>query len=148
MYKKLTNGHKLNEIRRLVVSSTGKYIIIGVSVYIIELLVIFILQNLKYSSLVAVGSSFWVGLLFSFILQKFITFKDRRVKHRILIPQIITFSILVLFNFGFTLLLVKLLSPRFSAIIIRTIALGITTIWNFYIYRTRIFNMSKTVLFD
>jgi len=148
MYKKLTNGHKLNEIRRLVVSSTGKYIIIGVSVYIIELLVIFILQNLKYSSLVAVGSSFWVGLLFSFILQKFITFKDRRLKHRILIPQVIAFSILVLFNFGFTLLLVKLLSPRFSAIIIRTIALGITTIWNFYIYRTRIFNMSKTVLFD
>ncbi|MGD0284364.1 MAG: GtrA family protein [Candidatus Saccharimonadales bacterium] len=120
-----------------------RYIIIGVSVYLFEVLTIVVAQKLGASAVIAVGLSFWLGLILSFILQKIVTFHDRELHHRILIPQILVFSILVLFNFGFTLLVTKLLSPPVPAVIARTIALAITTIWNFYIYKRHIFRTMR-----
>jgi putative flippase GtrA len=117
-----------------------RYLLIGVSVYLLELLVIVVAQNGGASPVAAVGLSFWVGLVVSFGLQKVVTFGDRRTHHSILLPQIVAFSLLVLFNFGFTILVTKLLSGTVPAVVSRTVALGITTIWNFYLYRTRIFN--------
>jgi len=68
--------------------------------------------------------------------------------HRILLPQLIAVSLLVLFNFGFTILVTKLLSGHLPAAVARTIALGTTTIWNFYIYRTRVFKTDDLPLID
>jgi len=45
----------------------------------------------------------------------------------------------VLFNFGFTLALTKLLEHVLPAVVTRTLAVGMTTLWNFYLYKTRIF---------
>jgi putative flippase GtrA len=116
-----------------------RYIIIGGSVYLFELLVIEVALRLGQSSVVAIGLSFWLGLIVSFLLQKFVTFQNKELHHRILLPQVLAFSLLVLFNFGFTILLAKLLAHKLPAVITRTVALGITTLWNFYLYRTRIF---------
>ena len=116
-----------------------RYLIIGGSIYVLELLVIVVAQKLGASAVVAVGLSFWIGLIVSFVLQKVVTFGDRRVHHKVLLPQILAFSALVLFNFAFTILVTKLLTPHVPAVISRTVALGITTIWNFYLYKTRIF---------
>jgi putative flippase GtrA len=116
-----------------------KYVIVGGSVYALELLCIVIAQHLGASPVVAVGTSFWIGLIISFIFQKLITFGDLRIHHKILVPQILAFTLLVLFNFGFTLLVTKLLTGKLPAVATRTIALGMTTMWNFYLYRTRIF---------
>jgi putative flippase GtrA len=127
------------KIKHLLQRPSHRYLLIGGSVYALELVVILLAQLLGASALVAVGLSFWIGLLVSFGLQKLITFNDRRLHHRILIPQIAAFCLLVAWNFGFTLLLTQLLSPRLPAVITRTCALGITTIWNFYLYKTRIF---------
>jgi putative flippase GtrA len=116
-----------------------RYLVIGVSVYLFELLVIIVAQSLGASAALAVGLSFWLGLLISFALQKFVTFNDKRIHHRVLLPQVIAFSLLVAFNFSFTLGVTALLSPGLPATVTRTIALGVTTIWNFYLYKTRIF---------
>jgi putative flippase GtrA len=116
------------------------YLIIGVSVYAFELLVIVVAQWLGASSLLAVGLSFWLGLLVSFGFQKIVTFGDKRLHHRVVVAQLSAFSLLVLFNFGFTLLVTRLLTHVVPAVLCRTLALGITTIWNFYLYKTRIFN--------
>lgn len=120
--------------------SNRRYITIGISVYLFEILVIIIAQWLGASPVLAVGISYWMGLVVSFILQKIVTFKDARMHHKVLIPQIIAFCLLVLFNFGLTLLITKLLSPPLPAVLSRTIALGLTTIWNFYLYKYHIFN--------
>jgi putative flippase GtrA len=127
------------KLRVLLQQPGYRYLVVGVSVYIFELLVIVAAQRLGAGAVLAVGLSFWLGLLVSFGLQKAVTFSDRRTHHRVLLPQIAAFSLLVLFNFGFTLLVTKLLSPPVPAVITRTIALGITTFWNFYLYKTRIF---------
>jgi putative flippase GtrA len=120
-----------------------RYLITGVSVYLFELAVIFAAQAAGASSIVAVGLSFWSGLVLSFIIQKFFTFSDKRTHHKVLIPQVVAVTLLVLFNFGFTLLVTKLLQDRLPPTVTRTLALGITTMWNFYLYKTRIFKKSE-----
>jgi len=57
----------------------------------------------------------------------------------VVIPQIIAFCVLVLWNFGFTLLVAHILADLVPVAVTRTVALGITTIWNFYLYKTHIF---------
>jgi putative flippase GtrA len=116
-----------------------RYLTIGGSVYLFELIVIFVAQAKGASSVVAVGISFWLGLVVSFALQKLVTFSDKRLHHKVLIPQVIAFSLLVLFNFGFTIIVTDLLKSHLPPAVTRTLALGVTTIWNFYLYRTRIF---------
>jgi putative flippase GtrA len=124
-----------------------RYLVVGVSVYILELIIIFVAQAFGASAVVAVALSFWLGLLVSFALQKIVTFDDKRLHHQVLLPQILAFSLLVLFNFGFTILMTKLLAHVIPAVIIRTIALGITTIWNFYLYKTRIFKSQENFVY-
>lgn len=124
-----------------------RYLIIGISVYLFELLVIAVAQRFGANNIVAVGLSFWLGLSVSFILQKLITFQDKRTHHKVLIPQLVAFSVLVLFNFGFTLLVTQLFSGILPATATRTVALGITTIWNFYLYKTRIFKTNDNPVY-
>lgn len=133
-------------LRDCVAQPIGRYLVIGASVYLFELLVIFMVQQLGGSALLAVGLSFWLGLILSFILTKFVTFQDRRTHRKVVIPQVIAVTLLVLFNFGFTILVTKLLIHALPAVATRTLALGITTIWNFYLYRTRIFKTSTPVI--
>ena len=123
-----------------------RYLVIGVSVYAFELVVIVVAQHYGASAVVAVALGFWLGLLVSFALQKLVTFSDKRLNHKVLIPQVVAFSLLVLFNFGFTVLVTKLLQHVVPAVITRTLALGITTIWNFYLYKTRIFKQDTSPL--
>jgi putative flippase GtrA len=120
-----------------------RYLKIGVSVFAFELIVIVVAQKLGASAVLAVALSFWMGLLVSFLLQKLVTFDDRRLHHKILVPQIIAFSLLVLFNFLFTILVTRVTSDSMPAGLSRTIALALTTIWNFYLYKTRIFKRSN-----
>lgn len=133
----------MNKLKEILKRPGYRYIIIGGSVYLIELAVIFIAQSAGTSAIVAVGLSFWTGLVISFALQKLVTFSDKRIHHKILIPQVLAFSLLVLFNFAFTVLVTKLLADTIPAVVCRTLALGITTVWNFYLYKTRIFKSSQ-----
>lgn len=124
----------------------GRYLIIGGSVYAFELAVIVAAQAWGASPPWAVAISFCLGTAVSFLLQKLITFGDKRMHHRILIPQVIATTVLVLWNLGFSVLLTKLLQNVLPAVATRTIALLITTIWNFYLYKTRIFNNAEVLI--
>jgi len=126
----------------------GRYVVVGGTVYIIELVVIIVAQAMGAGNLLAVGLSFWIGLLLSFVLQKFITFRDKRKAKKLVMVQFLAVTLLVLWNFGFTLLVTKLLNTRVPVIFSRTFALGITTLWNFYLYRTRIFSSDNSELID
>lgn len=120
----------------------GRYLVIGGSVYLIEIAIIIVAQRAGMAATPAVGLAFWSGLILSFLLQKMVTFHSHSLHHHILLPQLAAFSALVLFNFSFTLLMTELLAELLPATVIRTIALGITTVWNFYLYKTRIFTRS------
>jgi putative flippase GtrA len=133
-------------IRKFLASSGGRYLVIGGSIYLLELLIIEAALWLGYGSVVAVALSFWIGTCISFVLQKFVTFGDKRTHHKILVPQALAVAALVLFNFGFTLLMNHWLTRHLPTVVVRTLALLITTIWNFYLYRTRIFSRSENIV--
>lgn len=124
-----------------------RYILVGGSVYIIEVGIILLAEHMGASSVLAVGISFWIGLILSFIFQKFVAFGDKRTRRRVLISQVAMVAALVLFNFGFTLLVVKVCSPRVPAVASRTAALGVTTLWNFYLYKTKIFKTDSELIY-
>ena len=136
-------------VRTLFTRPGYRYLFVGGSVYVLELAVIYVAGHLGASAVWSVTLSFTVGLIVSFVLQKFFTFGDHRLKRHIVLPQLIAVTLLVLWNLGFTILLTTLLQTVMPPMLTRTIALGITTIWNYYLYRTRIFNVQKdTILFD
>lgn len=129
-------------LRRLanIPDSTKRYLVVGVTVYIFELAVIYMALGAGASNVLAVGVSYWAGLVVSFILQKFITFQDKRTHHKVVAMQVLAYSLLVLCNFLFTLAFTQIVGHYISAWLCRTFALGITTFWNFYLYKTKIFN--------
>lgn len=117
----------------------GRYLVVGGSVYILELATILVAQKMGASSVTSVAIAYIVGTAVSFVLQKLFTFGDRRMHHKVILSQVIAVTLLVIFNFGFTLLTAKLLQNILPAIVVRTLALLTTTIWNFFLYKTRIF---------
>lgn len=125
---------------------SGRYVLIGGTVYVFELLVIVVAQRLGASAPWAVAISFCLGTLVSFFVQKLVTFGDKRMHHRILIPQIIATAVLIIWNLAFSVVLTKLLQDHLPAVATRTIALLVTTIWNFYLYKTHIFKNSSEEL--
>lgn len=126
---------------------TKRYLVIGVAVYLFELTVIIVAQLFGASAVLAVALSFWLGLATSFGLQKFVTFEDHRTRPKILLPQIAAYCLLVLFNFGFTVLMARLLENHLPTWLIRSGALATTTIWNYYLYRTRIFSQQDKLVY-
>ncbi len=122
-----------------------RYLLVGGSAYVLELVVIVIARAKGVSNVTAVALSFGVGLVYSFGLQKFFSFGDKRTHRKVLVRQIIMTSVLVVFNFIFTLVVTALLQHMLPAVVTRTIAIGATTIWNFYLYKTRVF---ATAVFD
>lgn len=120
-----------------------RYLFVGGSVYILELIIIIVAQKVGATPTQAVALSFTLGLIISFFLQKILSFGDKRMHHKILIPQAIAVGLLVVWNFSFTIGVTRLLTDALPPTLTRTIALGITTIWNFYLYKTHIFTPSE-----
>ena len=135
------------KLRRLLGRPGYRYLLIGGTVYAFEIAVILVAQRLGATPVWAVAISFCLGTLVSFLLQKLVTFGDKRMHHSILIPQVIATMLLIAWNLGFSVLLAKLLQGVVPAVVSRTVALLITTFWNFYLYKTRIFNRAEPAAF-
>ena len=119
----------------------ARYIVVGGTTYVFELIAIVVAQHFGASAVWSVGLSFWLGLVVSFVMQKLITFADKRARPKILVPQIVIYSLLVGWNFTFTLLMTDWLQHDLPVVVIRTLAIGVTTIWNYYLYKTAIFRV-------
>jgi len=124
-----------------------RYLIVGGGVYMLELGVILIAQAGGASPVSAVAISFWSGIVISFLLQKFVTFQDKRMHHKIFLRQVLSVGLLVGWNFFFTIAVTWLLQARLPPTVTRTIALCITTLWNFYLYRTSIFREPENPIY-
>jgi len=115
------------------------YVIVGASAYTAEMGCIYALLNiLNLKPVAAVALSFWVGFAVSFTLQKLITFKNYDRRPRVLAKQVVSYAALVAWNYGFTLMLVGLLSSYVSPFVIRTATILVIALGNYFIYH-RIF---------
>lgn len=129
----------MKHLRKLLERPGFRYLFIGGIVYLFELSVIVIAQAYGATAVWAVAISFCAGTTVGFFLQKLLTFGDKRMHHKVLVPQLVATAVLVLWNLGFSVVVTRLLERHFPAVATRTLALGITTMWNFYLYKTRIF---------
>lgn len=112
-----------------------RYVIVGGTAYLIEMATLFGLKDgAKFSSIKSVAISYWVGLVVAFLLQKIVTFKNHDRRVHILAKQIVIYALLVVFNYLVTLIAVKLLTPRISVFVVRTLVIALGTIWNYFIY--------------
>jgi putative flippase GtrA len=132
--------NKLSE-QRLV-----RYIAAGAASYAVELSCLLVLYKLfGLSAELATALAFWVGLATSFFLQKLFAFRDYQKTAKTISKQLGTYSVLVGFNYLFTISLVALF-PAHLVIISRTIALILTTAWNYILYKKFIFTPRSTNL--
>jgi putative flippase GtrA len=91
--------------------------------------------------------SYCLGTLTAFLLQKFVTFGDKRLHHKVVVPQLLATCALVGWNLLFTVMLTKLCEGILPTAVIRTMAIGITTLWNFYLYKTSIFRIPEELVY-
>lgn len=129
----------IEKIKKLFENSVVRYIFAGGTSYAIELSTILLLKIVfKFSSIEAVAISFWIGLITSFLLQKLFAFNNNDKTVKKISWQTVSYLLLVLFNYGFTLGFIYAFG-LIDVIITRTIALIITTFWNYFIYQRIIF---------
>ena len=128
LYKKLSQHHLV------------RYLFIGGVSYVFELAVLYAVANgLGFGPTIGVAVSFWIGLVISFILQKTLAFKNKATSKKHLLKQSLVYGTLVAVNYTFTVMFVTLLEPHMGLVISRTLALIITTGWNFILYSKIIF---------
>ena len=122
-----------------------RYLFVGGSAYLIEMLSLYTLRYIfDLSPVVSVAISFWVGFFVAFILQKTITFKNYERGAKNISRQLLGYSLLVAFNYSFTLLVVSIFHDKLNVIVLRTATIATITMWNFYIYG-KLFKRKKNV---
>lgn len=125
--------------RGILSSKLTRYIFVGGTSYVLEICLLALLLKAGMPPLISVSIAFWTGFVVAFTLQKLIAFKNHKKQPSVLIRQTILYTILVLFNYAFTLLFISSIGVVLGLLAARTIALVLTTCWNFVIYNTFIF---------
>lgn len=123
-------------IRKLAQHQIIRYLFVGGFSFFIEITVLYILNHtLHISAAISVTISFWVGFIVAYVLQKLVAFQNKEKSRRAITKQIIGYSLLVLWNYGFTILVVELFHGSVSVVVLRTIVIAITTLWNYVLYK-------------
>ncbi|HEY8886538.1 MAG TPA: GtrA family protein [Candidatus Microsaccharimonas sp.] len=123
-------------LRKLAQHQIIRYLFIGGFSYVIEILILFTLNHvLHFSPTISVAISFWVGFVVAYVLQKIVTFQNKEKSRHAIAKQLVGYSLLVLWNYGFTLLVVELFQNNLPVVVLRTIVIAITTIWNYALYK-------------
>lgn len=132
---------------KIPVHQFARYVMVGGTAYLFEMGVLITLHDgLKIGAVASTAVSFWAGFIAAFLMQKFITFKNRSRHRKALTKQLIAYSGLVAFNYGFTLVTVALLHDDLPVVALRTGVIAITTLWNFILYRRLFSHGSDDVL--
>lgn len=119
--------------------SIVRYVVVGGITYVFDIAILVGSYSLLGTSRqFAATASFWLGLLFSFLMQKLFAFQDFKKEVKAISRQIFWYAGLVVVNYLITVLIVSLFPGRLI-ILSRTIALAITTLWNYLIYKKLIF---------
>lgn len=125
-------------------TTTLRYLIVGVAGVVFEIFIIFLMKGIFLASNeLSITISFWLGIIFSFTLQKFFAFQNPGVEVKMLGGQIFAYGTLLIVNYLFTLFFVNIFSSFFGVYIARMIALIIMTCWNYIVYKKIIFNEMK-----
>lgn len=125
----------ISRVKSLANKPGFRYLFVGGTAYVVEMAALYGITLIGTSDVLAVALSFWVGLTFSFFAQKLIAFRNRDRNSKAMSKQLGGYLILVAFNYVFTLAFVGAFAAYASVFVLRTLSIGIITLWNFFIYR-------------
>ena len=129
--------------KNLIKSQLLRYLFIGGCAYVIDVgILAWLFYGFHIPRGVAAGISFWFGLVFSFLAQKFVAFKDYQKEAKALSRQSVGYSVLVSINYVFTIFIVSFF-PAKDLIASKTLAVALTTVWNYFAYKHLIFSGGK-----
>lgn len=127
---------KINKLRKL---KFIRYLVVGGSAFVLEMAILYIFKNvLNLGPVQSVAISFWISFVYVFLAQKHVTFKTEETHAHPLHKQTIAYSILVAWNYFFSLITMHIFADHLGVFITRTFAIMVMTLWNFQIYK-RIF---------
>ena len=116
-----------------------RYILAGSISYAIEIACLLVLaKDYYFDAAVSVGIAFWVGLFISFLMQKYLAFSNNSTAKKTA-WQLYLYLWLVGFNYLFTISWVIFTELFLGLALARTVALVITTFWNYFLYERLIF---------
>lgn len=114
----------------------ARYIVVGGVAYLIEMSALYALKTMAHlDGVMAVAISFWVGFVAAFLLQKYVTFQHKDARPKVLARQLMWYSMLVAWNYTFTLAVAHYFANTASIFVLRTVVILIVTTWNFAVYR-------------
>jgi len=123
-------------IKLLIGNQIIRYLFVGGFSYLVEMGCLFLLHTgLGLNATLAVAISFWVGFIVAYVLQKFVTFKNKDRSRSAVTKQLLGYSLLVGWNYLFTLLVVNLFVQYISVFVLRTLVIITTTAWNYIAYK-------------
>ena len=130
-------------LKKALQHSVFRFLFVGGLTYIVDMAVLIgLYSGLHTQRTVAAGASFWVGLLFSFVLQKFVAFQDYKKEVKAISRQAAWYAVLVGFNYALTLIIVSLFPSKYL-ILSRTAAVAVTSCWNYVFYKRIIFRKNS-----
>lgn len=127
-------------IEKLLNHTLVRYILVGGISFAAELALLLLFTGVfDIQRTIATAVTFWVGLILAFVLQKLFAFKDYQKDLRAISRQGVSYGLLVAWNYTFTLFVVSVFPSRYL-VFSRVLAVAITTVWNYFIYRKVIFS--------
>jgi len=123
-------------VQNLRSNKLARYVIVGGVAFLIEMGALFVLRStMQLDSILAVAISFWVGFVAAFLLQKYVAFQHKDARPKVLARQLAFYSLLVAWNYIFTLAVAHYFANVASIFVLRTVVILIVTTWNFAVYR-------------
>jgi putative flippase GtrA len=117
------------------------YGLVGGTAFLIDLATLILLRDLVNWTLpVATAFALLAGLVASYLMQRFLTFRQSKVSWH----SLWKYALLVTVNWGATLLIIHLVeSAGVSYVFGKVLATAVITVWNYFIYRFWIFRGSS-----
>jgi putative flippase GtrA len=120
-----------------------RYLFVGSTTFILDFGILYLLHGVIGLNLAGSTSvAYWVSILYNFILNRHWTF-DAREKES-LKRHITTYFMLLVFNYLFAVTFVSIVGEHVNYILAKALAVGISMLWTYYIYKRYIFIDTKT----
>ena len=115
-----------------------RYLAVGGTTFVLDFGILFLLHGVFNLNLAGSTSvAYWVSIMYNFTLNRHWTF-DAREKDS-LKRHITTYFMLLVFNYLFTVGFVSIVGEHINYIAAKALAVGISMLWTYYIYKHYIF---------
>lgn len=115
-----------------------RYLFVGGTTFILDFGILYVLHGfLKLNLAASTSVAYWVSISYNFALNRYWTFDSREKES--LKRHITTYMALLVFNYLFTVTLVSIVGEHISYVYAKALAVAISMIWTYFIYKNYIF---------